>query len=133
MVEFRFPPPHPGRRSSSSGRAVPMTRSGASAHPVDEVVDEVEQVVVGPVQVLEDEHERPTFGQGLEEPSPGGEGFVETLGARIGFPREADQRPHVAFDPASALGIGDEVREHLTQLRLRGLCRIGLEDARPAP
>ena len=37
------------------------------------MVDEGEQVVVGPVQVLEDEHGRSLFGQGLEELPPGGE------------------------------------------------------------
>ena len=55
---LRLPPPQPGRRSSSSGRAVPTTSSGTSRRPVGELVDEVEQAVVGPVQILEDEHER---------------------------------------------------------------------------
>ena len=87
VAAFDFPPPQPGRRSSSSGRAVPMTRSGESAHPVDQVVDEVEQVVVGPVQILEDEHQRPTLGERLEEAAPGGESLVAAIAARLFFAR----------------------------------------------
>ena len=44
-----------------------------AARPLDEVVDEVEQRVVGPMQVLEDEDERTLFRERLEEPAPGRE------------------------------------------------------------
>jgi hypothetical protein len=43
------------------------------AHPVREVVDEVEQPVVGPVDVLEHEHEGVILGERLPELAPGGE------------------------------------------------------------
>ena len=59
------------------------------------MVDEVEQVVVGPVQVLEDEHERALLGEGLEEPSPGGEA-LRAVAARLTLGGEADQRPQVS-------------------------------------
>ena len=39
------------------GQAVPTTSSGTRV-PVDEMVDEVEEAFVGPVEVLEDEDER---------------------------------------------------------------------------
>ena len=47
-----------------------------AARPVDEVVDEVEERFVGPMQVLEDEHERPLLGDRLQEAAPGGERLV---------------------------------------------------------
>jgi hypothetical protein len=34
------------------------------------MLDEVEEAVVGPVDVLEHEHERMSFGESLEEPTP---------------------------------------------------------------
>ena len=71
-------------------------------HPVDEVVDEVEQVVVGPVQVLEDEHEGPALGERLEEAAPGRERLVAAVPARVALPREPDERAQVALDPARA-------------------------------
>ena len=50
--------PSPAAARAAPGRAVQRTRIGDAGGPVDEVVDEVEQHVVGPVDVLEDEHER---------------------------------------------------------------------------
>ena len=73
MSAFGFPPPQPARRASSSGRAVHDHENRNPACPVDEVVDEVEQALVGPVQVFEDEHERPLLGERLEEAPPGRE------------------------------------------------------------
>ena len=77
---FRLPPPQPGRRSSSSGRAVATTSSGTSVDPVDELVDEVEQLVVGPVQVLEHEHGRALLRERLDEAAPRGEALVARAG-----------------------------------------------------
>jgi hypothetical protein len=42
-----------------------------AGRPVDEVVDEVEQTVVGPVHVLEHDDERPLLGHALEVAAPG--------------------------------------------------------------
>ena len=47
------------------------------------MVDEVEQAVVGEVQVLEDEHERTLLGERLEEAPPGGERLAAPVGARL--------------------------------------------------
>ena len=60
-----------------------------SGRPVDEVVDEVEQALVRPVQVLEDENERAALGDGLEEPPPGGERLRSTIAAGRARPRPA--------------------------------------------
>ena len=67
--------------------------------PVDQVVDEVEQVVVGPVQVLEDQHQRPLLGELLEEAPPRGEGLVPHVAAALGAAGEPDERPQVRLAP----------------------------------
>ena len=98
VVAFALPPPHAGRRSSSSGRAVADDEERDVAEPVDEVVDEVEQAVVGPVEVLEHEHGRAPLGDRLEEATPGrGRG----LGAGAGRPlADADERAQLRLEPA---------------------------------
>ena len=48
---------HFGYRSNSSGRATHTTRSGRPHAPVHQVIDEVEQGPVAPVEVLEHQHE----------------------------------------------------------------------------
>jgi len=93
------------------------------------VVDEVEQDVVRPVQVLEDEHERPALGERLEESAPRGERLVAAVAARIGFAGDPHEWPQVALDPVCALLVGNEIRDRLVQLRLGGVGGIGLEDA----
>jgi hypothetical protein len=50
-----------------------------AARPVGEVVDEVEQAVVGEMEILEDEHEGTLLCERLEEAPPGGERFVAAV------------------------------------------------------
>ena len=64
-------------------------------HPVDQLVDEVEQALVRPVQVLEDEHERALLGKGLEEAAPGREGLVPPVAAELCLACETDEREEV--------------------------------------
>jgi hypothetical protein len=52
-------------------------QEGNPGRPVAEMIDEVEQALVRPVQVLEDEDERAPVGESLEEAAPGGEALVE--------------------------------------------------------
>src|SRR4249919_1702235 len=47
--------------------------------PVDEMVDEVEEAFVGPVEILEDEDERALVGDSLEEAAPRGKRLVLPL------------------------------------------------------
>ena len=62
------------------------------------MVDEVEQVVVRPVQVLDDEDDRTLLGQLLEELAPGGECLCPTVAdAELGR-AEADERPQVFLE-----------------------------------
>jgi hypothetical protein len=73
-VELASTPVGPAGQELGPGGA--HEQQGYGVHVVDELVDEVEQVVVGPVQVLEDEHCRPLLRQCLEQPPPRCKGFV---------------------------------------------------------
>ena len=92
------------------------------------MVDEVEQAVVGPVEILEDEDERAPFGEGFEEPPPGGERLGLSIAADVLFVGEPDQRAKMALDPfavGSALeGFGDNTREFLLHLVRESVSRI---------
>ena len=78
------------------------------AAPVGEVLDEVEQPLVGPVQVLEHEHERRPLGHRLDVAPPRGEGLVARLA--LGRAGEADQRAQVLLDPRRLAGVAHERR-----------------------
>jgi hypothetical protein len=82
------------------------------------VVDEVEERVVGPVQVLEDDDERAVLGELLEEAPPRCERLAP-LGRDVGC--EAEQRTEVPAHPV----VGDGRLE----LRLDLLRRVALGDA----
>ena len=58
-IEFAFasPPPQLERRSKTSGRAVHTSRSGPDT--ASERLQQVEEARLGPVDVLEDDDERP--------------------------------------------------------------------------
>ena len=76
-----------------------------AVHPIDEVVDEVEQAFVGPVQILEHEHRGPALGERLDEPPPSGERFA-TLVARQVVASETDERPEVSRHPRALALVG---------------------------
>ena len=78
-----------------------------AARPIRHVVDEVEQIVVGPVEILEDEDERIRLGDRLEESPPGGERLAPAVCARLASPAQPRQRPQVTFDPPSLHLVGD--------------------------
>ena len=88
-VAERRPPPQPRRRSSSSSRARQTSMSGA-AHPLCQVLDRVEQAVVGPVDVLERDHERVPVGDRLDPRAQRRE--ERTRAAARGRPRPAPAR-----------------------------------------
>ena len=69
-VTLRRPPPHVGRRSVSSGRAV-QRRISAPRAALDEVLEQVEQGPVGPVDVLDDDGDGRLPRQAREERAPG--------------------------------------------------------------
>ena len=67
--------------------------------PIDQVVDEIQEVVVGPVQILEDEHERPTLREPLEKPTPSSEGLIPTGTTTPFHGSKSDQGPQMGLDP----------------------------------
>ena len=91
---------------------------------LDEVLEEVEQREIRPVQVLDDEHRRNALGDRLEERAPGG----ERLGALDQRCRlEADERQQAllaATRPSSPSG------STASELVPGDLGRVALEDAR---
>jgi hypothetical protein len=105
-------------------------KEGRVGHPVDEVIDEVEQIVVGPVEILEHEYQGALLGERLEEAAPGREGFVASVPAGIAFPAQPDERAQVALDPARARRVRNQIGDGLAKLRLGHLGGIGLEDGR---
>ncbi len=87
---------------------------GDSGRPLDELVDEVEQAVVGPVQILEDEHERMLLGEALEVGSPSGERLALLIAALV---LAADQWQERLHHPGAFCVV--DTREALPQLPAR--------------
>ena len=114
----------PGRGQDQDGR-----RPGVR---LDQALDEVEQGVVGPVQVLEGQHQRPGGGQAVQEPPPGGELLLAVGGGgRPGGPgpgAEADQAAQVAGHPGGGDRIGHR-RRGRGQAPAGELGAVALEDA----
>src|SRR5512132_3978570 len=89
---IRFPaaPPRTTREQLRPGSG--DDEEGDGARPVDQVVGEVEQTVVCPVEVFEYEHERVELGQALEEPPPGGEALGAAIRSQLPGVTETEQR-----------------------------------------
>ena len=125
VAALSFPPPQCGLRSSSSGRAV-QSRQRHAARPVREMVDEVEEPVVTPVEVFEDQHQRPPFGDGFEELAPRGERLCRSwLGASI--TGQPDERADVREQKRRF--FVEQLLERAAQLGLRLVWRVAVEDA----
>jgi hypothetical protein len=95
--------------------------------PVDEVVDEVEEVVIGPVQILEDEHRRMLFCERLEDPAPCSEP-LGAISAGLAVRTEPDERAQILEESLRALGLQGCDRLLKLVLRLHG--RVRVEDSR---
>ncbi len=77
VVALRLPPPQP----TAARRARGVRCRGGTAgtgRPVEQMLEELEQRSVGPVQVLDDEDARPSRGHRLEEAPPGSERLLPT-------------------------------------------------------
>ena len=59
--------------------------------PVDERVHEIEQPIVRPVQILEDENSRALRGEPFQKPSPRGERFASPIAGKA-VVADPDQR-----------------------------------------
>ena len=122
--------------SAPSAAAIEQLRASGADHehrhaarPIDEMVDEVEQCVVGPVKVLEHEHERVALRQRLEKASPGRRRFALAVAARGAVGLEARQRPQVLFDPGGLRFVADQVRHGRPELGVRLVGGVGVQDA----
>ena len=101
-----------------------------SGRPVDEVVDEVEQAVVRPVEILEDEHERASLCERFQEPPPGGERLGLAIASHVLRLGQADERPEMALDPLPVGRAFQHLRDDAAEPLLHLIRRVGLEDAR---
>ena len=97
-----------------------------AAHPFDQVVDEVEQPVVGPVQILEHEHRGRLLGDPFHEPPPRGEPLHLTR-ARTSLIGRADEHAKVPQHPFGVLSRGRLGGS--TQLRLGLARRVAVQDS----
>ena len=74
------------------------------ASPIEQILDERDEALVGPVDVLEHHHERPLLGEPLEEAPPGGE---EILAVGRGPVAEAEQLEQPRLDPVTLVLVAD--------------------------
>ena len=100
-----------------------------SGGAVDETVDEVEEPVVGPVQVLEHEDGRALLAERLEEAPPGGERLAAAVSSDAELGAEPDERPQVGRDPVCLRRDVEEGRDRLGELPLRLVGSVRLENA----
>ena len=98
-------------------------------NPVDELVHEVEQALVRPVEVLEDDDERPLLGHRFEKAAPGGEGRLPAVVAELGLGREADEGAQLRLDPVRVAGVREDVGDSASQLLLDAVRGVLLDDA----
>ncbi len=107
-VAFGLTVNHVGCLSSSSGRARQTTRIGASRLQPDEVLDQVEEGRLGPLEVVEADDQRAIARQVLEQPADGPESLVGSSGDRRrcrSRRQRAPQRGSASSSPSSSSSI----------------------------
>ena len=109
--ELTFPPPQPGRRDEQLRAGGADDEQRNAARPVHEIVDEVEQCLVGPMQVLEDEDERALLRERFQEPAPGRERLAVLCARRRCLGVETGEGTKVPFHPPG-LGLVRQDRLH---------------------
>jgi hypothetical protein len=100
------------------------------ARGVEQVFDEVEQRVVGPLHVLERHDDRVRVAQPLEEQPPGGEEIVALVAQAF---LEAEQVRESRLDEAAVGLVVEGLCDYLLQLRARRRRLFLLDDAGPHP
>ncbi len=96
--------------------------------PAKQVVDEVEQARVGPVEILEQHDRRRLVGDAFEQDPPGGEQDIPPTGRRW---LEAEQGEEGGLDPAAVRLVGDELADHLGDPGAGGGIVVGLRQPGP--
>jgi hypothetical protein len=82
---------------------------------VEQLLKEVEQGRVGPMQVLDHQHEGTLPGNQVEEPPPGDKGLVPA-GRRLGEGREPHQRRQPRLQPLALRGVAGDGADRRVQL-----------------
>ena len=127
-----------GRRRVSAGAAAGRAGRGWEAGRLERL-GEVEQGVVGPMEVLQHQHQRPPVGQPVQE-APGGERLVAPAvavggghGAVVGaveLVALADQAAQVSRDPFDrGQVVGQGVGDHPGRAPADPVGQVGLQDA----
>ena len=118
-----------GRRRPGAQRP-PVPVQGRLPGRLQQLLQEVEQGVVGPVQVLQDQDQRPPGGQPVQEAPPGGERLVAAALLDRGAVALADQPAQVPGDPLDGVRVvGHGVGDDPGQAPAHPVGRVGLEDA----
>ena len=119
------------RAACQAGKLGPRQREDEdrmAARPVEQVVDEVDQAGLGPLEVLEDEHARAGVGEPFEEQAPGRE---ELLPVGLDAVAQAEQVGEPRLEPRALVGVGDVGGQAGAQLEERLVRRLLLADPRP--
>ena len=98
--------------------------------PVDDVLNKVEQVVVRPVQVVEDEDQRALLAECFEEPPPRRERLVAAVADGIGVAVDSGERPQMPLHPLRINRVGNESGDAGGELLAGFVGRVGFENAR---
>jgi hypothetical protein len=105
-VELPSAPGRPPLEKLRSSRANDQDRDAAG--PLDEMVDEVQQVVIGPVQILEDEDEWSMLGHPLEEPPPSRKRLVPPVCGLLVLASRSHERAQLRLDPRSFTRLANQ-------------------------
>ena len=89
---------------------------GPIAGPVEQVLDEVEHAIVGPLEILEGQDGRSALGDALKEGAPRAEELLARLPVGIVDAQQGTQR---GLEPAPLLRIGHELLKRGAQLGAR--------------
>ena len=106
------------------GSREPEDEDRLGARPLHEVLDEVEQAGICPLEILEHEDRRLLIGERLDEEAPRREEIL-ALVARV---REPEELRESRFDPVPVVRARDVLRNAGRELRQRFLGALVLED-----
>src|SRR5207344_109008 len=83
--------------------------------PLGEMVDEIQELLISPMEILEDQNGGALFGHGLEESRPRREALVPLVSRELGSERQSHQRTEMRLDPSRLGRIDEEGRDRVGQ------------------
>ena len=95
MTALRFPPPPAGTPVEQLGSGGTKHQHRNAFDPVCKLIDEVEEIVVRPVKIFEDQDERSTIGECFEEAAPRRKGLCPAIATCFDLAGKADERSQV--------------------------------------